>query len=224
MKTLVSWAVTILVLSFHSVESRGESDPDLLSLTIAEYKNEFRVHGYKLELELNTQSKVENATYQVGPNKTVRVILYGGLWLAPEMNDLGRMIAACHELGHIHQAVVFKTGIASEGDADYFATSQCAPRVLRNINTSIPPVSEFVSETCSLSKITNRKICEYISVGALAVGQMRARIYGQKSVAFETPDLSVVTETNGEHLSAQCSLDTYFAGSLGNPRPACWYK
>lgn len=43
------------------------------------------------------------------------------------------------------------------------------------------------------------------------------------SISFFTPSLRQVLYTYDEHPSAQCRLDTLFAGSIGARKPRCWF-
>lgn len=214
----------LLILTSEKSYANQATAYDLVNSVIEEYQNEFNIAGRTLEFEFKSTSQHENATYQFGPGNVVRIIIYGGLWFAKEMNASGLMLVACHELGHVRKAILEGGETASEGDADYFAAFECAPRVLQKISS--PPsasLPQFVLDACASSTQMKTEICKQVNSGAFALAQLRARIYGQKAIAFETPDPTVVTRTDGNHLSAQCSLDTFFAASLGKPRPACWF-
>jgi hypothetical protein len=193
-----------------------------LDLVAVEYQEEFLKQGKHLVGEINI-SPVENATYQIGPGNLVRLIVYGGLIWANEMNDLGLVIVACHEIGHVYSAVVSKKGIAVEGEADYFSASECAAKILRKLPASPnPTLPSEVLEQCKSASYLEPDICEKINGGALAVSRLRARIAAKPDPSFLTPDPLIVSQTS-DVLTVQCGLDTLYAASIGRPRPLCWF-
>ena len=195
---------------------------------------------------------------------------YGNIWEITISGGLARhakaaidafVIIACHELAH-HIGGAPKDPSSSEstkwssieGQADYFATSKCMRKYMQSDDNQaimegikVPPL---VIQKCkdSFGSAEQIAMCKRSSLASLAA--IRRLIKNPGSVAFTTPDKSVVAKTYYHHPSGQCRLDTLFAGSLCNKdayfdpsqsdakvgfcnrsdgykigvRPQCWYK
>jgi hypothetical protein len=134
--------------------------------------------------------------------QTDQVLIYGGMAKIRGMNEDSLILLICHELGHLYGGFPFKdeyNHLSAEGQADYWATKECFPKVITESN-----VERGLSAALILTAFFAEK--RHLPLPT-----------------EETPDLSVVTETMLEHPSPQCRLDTFIAGALNHPRPACWY-
>ncbi len=150
--------------------------------------------GWKLELRrLWTDGTVNAQTWHDG--KTVVIEMFGGLARYTGMTGEGMRLVACHELGHTLAGSPLYTGsdMSVEGQSDYYATSICAKAI----------------------GISKR--------GDQALANVLASLGGEGVPSIKTPDSTVVDSTLESHPNAQCRLDTYTAGRVGNDRPRCWY-
>ena len=219
-----------------------------------------KTKGGNLQIERKWTDETVNA-YAQRTGSTWSVSMFGGLARHQLVTDDGFMLVVCHELGH-HLGGAPKKGAwsgawaSNEGQADYFGAMKCIRRVLESDdNTTIiskMKVDQDVVEKCSMiyKNENEMALCERIAMAGKSLALLLGDLGGSPSVAFTTPDKSVVTKTNDNHPAAQCRLDTYYSGILcdksygidvddKNPvtgvcvkkdgytygvRPLCWYK
>jgi hypothetical protein len=173
-------------------------------------------------------------------------------WLAlPKMTVDVLALSSCHEMGHFVGGFPFKgprrrvddgTAVAAEGQADYFATKDCLPRLWAEDGSSnaaaFAELDSSQRELCTKahSDPKSQALCGRILITALQAAQ----IYHEEAVKqskrsnsgegkadpdgvtaegaadpkLETPDPSVVPRTYTAHSNAQCRLDTMVAGVL----------
>ncbi len=217
-------------------------------------------HGGKLELNRLWDDGTVNANAnQDGTTWTIN--MYGGLARYQNMTVDGMALVVCHETGH-HLGGAPKIGgdatywASNEGAADYFGVLKCLRYMFaEDDNTKI--VSEMsveptIQKTCA-TQFQDQKDQAICMRGATA-GTLLGRILGElgqdsQVPTVDTPDKSVVTETDDSHPAAQCRLDTYYqaanctaslatepvgdnyhTGSCTAPqfkmglRPTCWFK
>lgn len=215
--------------------------------------------GATLKMNNDWEDATVNAyANQVG--KTWNVHMFGGLARHPLVTDDGFMLVVCHETGH-HLGGAPKYGggndwAANEGQADYFGALKCMKRVLeKDDNQAIiskMTVDEEAKLKCEMAYKTGDDIalCERIAMAGKSLALLLGELGGNKNIAFETPDMTIVKRTYDYHPKAQCRMDTYFQASLcdkpfsedvssTNPiqgtcikrdgyllgtRPLCWYK
>jgi hypothetical protein len=217
--------------------------------------------GATLEMDNNWDDETVNA-YANRTGNTWHVNMFGGLARHPLTTDDGFLLVVCHETGH-HLGGFPKMGsifgnswAANEGQADYFGSLKCMKRVLeKDDNESIVAKMNVDSEATKQCQMVYKSsgdiaLCQRIAMAGKFLGALLGSLGGSTSVAFTTPDKSVVKKTFNDHPQAQCRLDTYFAGSLCDkaftedvsttsaipgtcikkdgysvgPRPLCWYK
>lgn len=172
-------------------------------------------------------STVNASAYQSG--KTWYVNMYGGLARRPEVTPDGFALVVCHELGHHFAGYTFGSGMswaANEGQSDYFATHMCAKviwgrdfrgnEMFRRFNAP-----QVVTAKCAEAWPNNTNAqgwCQRASAAGLSLATLLGALRSASAPApkFETPDTTVVRQTNSAHPEAQCRLDTYFAGALCN--------
>jgi hypothetical protein len=187
------------------------------------------------------------------------VNMFGGLARSPEITDDGFMGVVCHETGHHLGGAPRYNGTdwaSNEGQADYFATLKCLRRVMES-DDNVSIISKMTIDADAKTKCeavyksaSEVAMCERIAMAGKSLAALLASLGGESSVAFSTPDKSVVKRTNDQHPAAQCRLDTYFQGGLCDKavaeensstdpkpgtcvksegfkigtRPLCWYK
>ncbi|MBI4925238.1 MAG: hypothetical protein HY843_04865 [Bdellovibrio sp.] len=181
------------------------------------------LHGAKLSADKKWASGVVNA-YANQSKKDWTVYMYGGLARRAELTPDGFALVVCHELGHHFGGYFFYKSsnqwAASEGQADYFATSVCAKTAFVNTPWENPidseVVPEFVQKNCNQAWNTQleQKLCYRNALAGQSLANLMAALGSSGKPKFETPDTKVVTETYDYHPQAQCRLDTYFSGTL----------
>lgn len=157
--------------------------------------------------------------------RQVEVNMYGGLARRDEINPEGFALVLGHELSHAYGGEPFypqSDRMSGEGQADYEGAktaykkiADLVPELKQNIN-----VSDFISKTCA----TLGEDCKHSLYGGDSLGALLATLKGESKPDYETPDQTVVNETLTSYPdTVQCRLDTYLAGTLSKPRPACWF-
>lgn len=155
------------------------------------------------------------------------VHMFGGLARFEGMTKEAFALVLCHELGHhLGGAPVktdylgFKRWSSVEGQADYFATLKCMKRYFDSENNeriaSELRVSSLVWRECQSVYQTSKEVAKCVRVAhcGMQMAQVLATLSGQTDPDLSTPDPSEVDQTDELHPTAQCRLDTYFAGSL----------
>jgi hypothetical protein len=182
--------------------------------------------GGKLSIEgsWNNEKIVAQAAQMFG---TWKIQFSGGLARRPELTGDGMTLIICHEMGHLIGGFPFAggnpfvgTGMANEGEADYFSTHVCAkklwgPESVRNAEFR-QTVSRFAKEKCDqvYSTQSEQDLCYRSAVGAESVIATMAGLKNEPMAQFETPDPAVVTATNPNHPATQCRMDTTFQGAI----------
>jgi hypothetical protein len=185
--------------------------------------------------------------------------MYGGLARHPAITQDGMALVACHEMGH-HLGGAPKYGgtdwASNEGESDYFATTKCLHRVFADPGATAftrPSGDEGVAASAcakAYKGAKDRAVCTRSAMAGLSVTTLFTDLGGDPAAHFDTPDASVVSQTDDSHPASQCRLDTYFQGALctkpyttdmddNDPnvggcgradgytvgvRPLCWYK
>ena len=143
---------------------------------------------------------------------------------------------ACHELGHFFGGFPFhlipasserfaqiRTVAASEGQADYWATKDCLPRLWASDRAenaryaALTPADIAARCDAAWRDLDRRALCRRIAV----VSERFQHDYvGRGPARLATPDASVADYTRVGHLESQCELDTMLAGALcDRPQP-----
>lgn len=185
--------------------------------------------------------------------------VFGGLARHPSLSRDGFALLVCHEMGH-HLGGA-PTGLnygwpSIEGQSDYFSTLKCLRRIFADEDNATAIAGQNIDpdirDKCERahSKREDQLICLRSSLAGLSAARLIHELVGTGPLPqFSTPDTRIVKETDPEHPSAQCRLDTYVAGILcpassdQNPglhdptlntciegrdligfRPRCWYK
>jgi hypothetical protein len=205
------------------------------------YGPEVKAEGGTLKILRNWTDGEVNAGASRSPfGNTYILHMFGGMARHPQMTKEGFLLVACHEMGHhLGKSPTYPgTPMASEGQADYFATLKCMRKVLAVFNTA--------REASKLSRIAGRlasnacKRFERLSLDGAPDGaavclrshiaaETLATILGgltndkRKSKglpplpppSLQTPDESAVRNTIVDaYPGVQCRLDTYSSGAL----------
>jgi hypothetical protein len=140
--------------------------------------------------------------------ETDHLIVYGGIARIPGTTVDSFALTLCHEVGHLYGGEPFgdeHNRMAVEGQADYWATSECWEKIIHEL-----PMRE--------GSVQDRGVAAAIVLSAFFAANRNL-----PAPRVETPDTTVATQTNRTHPLPQCRLDTYVAGLEMNARPRCWW-
>lgn len=181
--------------------------------------------GGQLKIERNWTDDTVNA-YAQRIGSVYSVSMFGGLARESAVTQDGFALVVCHELGH-HLGGAPKSGWATnEGGADYFGALKCLRRVFHSPGSSVFTRMEsndaVAQKACdaSFKSASDRTVCLRSAAAGVSLGTLLNILGGgQVTPKLDTPDPSVVSQTDDSHPEAQCRLDTYFQASLC---PAKW--
>lgn len=156
-------------------------------------------------------------------NNNPIVMLNGGLARHPLITRDGILLVACHEIGHhlggapksFRGTSTLRGWSSAEGQADYFATTKCLPRVfsdgldIKSIDSEI----DNVNLKSALLKCRD-DVCARIALAGLSVSKIFASLKaGTPEPKILRNDLTVISKTIHSHPNPQCRLDTYLSGA-----------
>lgn len=225
------------------------------------YQNEISNLGGRLEVKRLWDNGTVNASaMRVGRRYIIN--MYGGMARFHGISEEAFALVACHEIGH-HIAGAPKinrwmsTWASNEGQSDYYAGLKCFRHIYQpheNLDwLAEAEVPEIVWNKCSYvwTQDEDRAACARFALAGENIAQLfRELKFPNTNLNFESPDPSIVIETDDGHPKPQCRLDTYFSAALcdkdveaplsdDNPeigtcvrsqgyqtgvRPLCWYK
>ena len=151
--------------------------------------------------------------------------MYGGLARDKAITQDGMALVACHEMGHhLGGAPKYDGGsnwAANEGEADYFASSKCLHLFFGDAATASftrPNLAsgDIPAEACGKSYKDEKDVavCVRSAIAGQSVTALFTELSGDPIARLDTPDKSVVKQTNDEHPASQCRLDTYYQAAL----------
>lgn len=151
--------------------------------------------------------------------------MYGGFARHPVMTEELLLMSLCHEAGHFMGGPPKKifSGRSYEGQADYYSTRICMKEMWKDADNQ-KAISGMTIDPLVREKCRGDDLCLRISMLSLSMSRFDALFSGGPTPQFSTPEKILVKQTNESYPSAQCRLDTYFAGAIGGPRPGCWYS
>jgi hypothetical protein len=152
--------------------------------------------------------------------ETDQVIVYGGTAAVNNGSEDSFALILCHETGHLYGGEPVSephNHLSVEGQADYWATNACLPKLLSALSDRAPSAS-------SMKYCMGDKNCARTVDAILALTAQFADNRNLPHPALNTPDETNVTTLNYTHASPQCRLDTMIAGMKNLSRPRCWYK
>jgi len=221
----------------------GISETDFRSV-IDEVTQVYKPIAQELGFSLNINGNWEDSTVNAYTSRNGDewyVAMFGGLARRKEVTRDGFMLVVCHELAHQMGGYPMDDWAAYEGQADYIATHVCSRKVFRKFPKF--SYSEIVIPRSCLvwTDKTEQKMCMRNLAAGQSLGNLLAALRNSPLPSYETPDQSVVTETQQAHPAAQCRLDSYRAGTLCTmewddtvipqvsnavcpTRPKCWFK
>ncbi len=229
----------------------------VLDLAERVYLNDFLAHNMRLQLHRNWDRDEHRASASQQEDRRGRIAIVsvtGGIARDPAITRDAFALIVCHEFGHHLAGAPHQWGFSAEGQADYFAASECLRRLLPLLPnyaaTAMHPIPHRLESECAshFSNDDEAYLCLRIAVAGEALSRYLATRKGLNPPNFLTPDSSTVTKTRFPAASPQCRLDTYRAAALCNSdtnrhipphlrwlctnaaqqqsalRPACWYR
>jgi hypothetical protein len=200
-------------------EERKREFGALIDQIISKFQSSAQVHGAVFSYEINWNSSGIGAFTQRLNNGTVwQISFYDGILRLPfATNDVITLIA-CHEIGHHIGGFPFKENgwAAAEGQADYFSTHACAPKLWidqKEKNAAFrTKVSSQLAVKCneSFSEEWRRDIC-YRSAVAMESMVLYEGYGTKKPPALALKEKTTVPTTLLMHPSPQCRIDTQMA-------------
>ncbi|XXX74575.1 hypothetical protein WMF30_43695 [Sorangium sp. So ce134] len=195
----------------------------------AAYATEAQAHGAQFTVRVEGR-----LTYiDIEEDRTWNIIVGTDLFRPGLTRDLAVFIG-CHEVGHALGGFPFKDGppqrtqvvglaqgqfgtvSAAEGQADYFASKDCLPRIwgddIDENSAYRALVSQATKARCDgvWASDAERDLCYRIALVANDFGVWLGGI----PASTDTPSTRVVTGTNVNNMGNQCRVDTIFAGAL----------
>ncbi|EQC45544.1 hypothetical protein [Bacteriovorax sp. Seq25_V] len=207
-------------------------------------------YNKKLIVERDWKNARVNAHATRDDQDNPMIVVRGGLARHPDITPDGLLLMLCHELGHHYGGApkIFRGNTdrrswsSAEGQADYFATSKCMPKIIEQDDSQVPEsVQKSVEQVC-FSVNCNRMVMAAMSVG---------RVFASLRTDWNVPEIGKTSEekiskTIYSHPNPQCRFNTFIAGvncdkeiyqdfdnddySIGAcvnderaSRPACWF-
>lgn len=229
----------------------------VLDLAERIYTGEFLARDLRLQLQRYWKSDAHRASASQQEDRQGRIAVVsisGGIARDAIITRDAFALIVCHEIGHHLAGPPQQSGFSAEGQADYFAASECLRRLLPLMPdyaaTAMHPVPRRLDHQCSTAFQDDDEayLCLRIAVAGEVLSRYLARRGGWHDPDFRTPDPTVATKTRFAPATPQCRLDTYRAAALCNPdanldaaprtrwlcghpvphpeavRPACWYR
>ncbi len=140
----------------------------------------------------------------------------------PTLSEDVLALVLCHELGHVFGGFPFigVGTLAAEGQADYFATKECLPRLFApdsHLNAAAgATIDPLVRAQCDEAwpALPDQQLCHRIASVSQDFGEFLAVRNDIPAPVQTQRDSSVVSITNDDHPSLQCRSDTLLAGAL----------
>lgn len=144
--------------------------------------------------------------------------LYGGFAKIKNANEDSLALIICHELGHLYAGAPYSNidlALSVEGRADYWAASECMPRVISKL-----PHKDARDE--SLMMCSGDLSCARILDASLIVTAHFAKNQKLEAPQLTLSDPTIVDTILKTHPSPQCRLDLFRAGALIENYPHCF--
>lgn len=195
-------------------------------------------------------------TRDLNDNPVIKIM--GGMARHPELTKDAFLLIVCHELGHYMggapKALRGNSGKLSwsstEGQADYFATAKCLPKIFKNQKENREIIKSVPGKNLrKAQKKCGKEDAQCIRVAMAALSA--SKVFHSLREFEDYPDLenldqSVAYVMDYGHPSPQCRLDTFLNGinckdklevmfdntdpkigacnSERADRPKCWYR
>lgn len=226
-------------LRYEVSKDKGMEERELLDEVIGEFKEIFSPYvkdktGKKLKIINEWENSKVNAHATKDNEDNLVIILNGGMARHPDMKKEGLYFILCHELGHFFGGSPkqfrgrsdLRSWSSAEGQADYFASKECLPKVFSHLASSGAHDNLIAdpNDQKEVDKICGDRTCSKVLLAGLSATKVFSTLKPWwKTPSFQTPNRSKVGVTNLGHPEPQCRLDTVVLGALRSPRPECWF-
>ncbi len=209
--------------------------------------------GKKLIVKGHWDKEKVNAYATKDDDNNPLIIINGAMARFEDMNEDSLILILCHELGHhfggapksFRGRSQRRSWSSAEGQADYFATSFCMEKSLKERDWGLVEKLNLSEESYRVLGCESSN-CRRIVQASYIVSKMFAAL----KMSWEEPSLErtasyEVSQTNFKHPEPQCRLDTYIAGmncgqkysvdfddkdpffgvcEINHTRPLCWFS
>lgn len=184
--------------------------------------------GATLQINRLWDNSTVNASAQE-TGSTYILNMYGGLARDPNINIEGFTLVVCHEMGHHLGGAPKESGwfgsswASNEGEADYYAALRCMRYIFNDadnqqyVNDHQKDIDPFLKQKCeeTWNNQADENLCIREGMAGVSVSYLFQELsQDTERPRFDTPDTSVVSQTEDSHPATQCRMDTYFQGSL----------
>jgi len=226
-------AIFIVLFAVNSPAHAETRLQNLREVFLRVYSNEVQTtYGAQLKIELSQ----ENPQYFGGgtlENDRFTIETGADLLSLKGMTPDAEAFVLCHEMSHLIGGAPKKElhpWASTEGQADYFATTNCLRRIFiqPELQPALAVLDPKIAGLCQhkFSSVTDTQLCARIGTAGenlilaiydfLGVPQMR-------KPSIETPAEPLKPGEKIDYPTLQCRLDTVVAGALQEPRPKCWF-
>lgn len=229
----------------------------VLDLAERVYLGEFLARNLRLQLQRDWHRDEHRASASQQEDrlgKIAVVTVSGGIARDTAVTRDAFVLIVCHEIGHHLAGPPQRWGFSAEGQADYFAASECARRLLPLLPdyaaTAAQPLPRSLERECDavFGNEDDAYLCLRIAVAGEALGRYFASRRGIPLPELAAQAPQTASETRFLAADPQCRLDTYHAAALCNQgdnrhlaphlrwlctdavrqraalRPDCWYR
>ena len=250
--------ITLLVLLLFSLPTSAQITQDLFNLivntAVSQYQQEFERQQQKLSIVAawNNDNVYANAWKMEDANgETGLIQISGGFARHPDITPDAFALILCHEIGHHIAGPPKIWKFSAEGQADYFAASDCLRKLF--MRPELPWTPKYVPRVVRLAcndafgKKEEQLVCARIALAGATLARYFALKRNLLTPLLSRQDRAIAQQTILVPASPQCRLDTYFAAALCNAetqldrknqpwlcqsakqtsksnRPKCWFK
>ncbi|MBK27170.1 MAG: hypothetical protein CME70_24415 [Halobacteriovorax sp.] len=221
-----------------------DSAKELSHLIVNEFSNDLKVKDLIIEVEFKDDLSLPSAYANWKVKKKVGLIKISNKLL--KLNSLDRKSFAsiiCHEIGHFlggtpYVRVKKGTGIFSfannypnmsaEGQADFFSTSVCLPRIVKFLTKESLPTIDLCHPDDSTCNLSLNSIIQVLEVYKEILNTVDIDTSPIDIFNLTTYPTAVMIDKPGEYPSMPCRAKTliegyYLSRGDNSPRPDCWY-
>jgi hypothetical protein len=167
------------------------------------------------------------------------ITIVGGILKLQGFDSDAAALVLCHEMGHGIGGPPYKSSIdldsadflsSTEGQADYFASKECLPRIWNQLprrHFDVPPQAHSKCRRRFHMNSSDYQFCvrSFTAMKGFILLRKKQAV-APISISFNSHETEIAKELNTDgryYPSPQCRLDTLMAGALQLPRPRCWY-
>ena len=215
----------------------------IINQTFALYSDQLSNDGRKIAIGIQEWETPYLSAWAFDSGEELTVNYWGGYARVNGTTLRSFALTACHEIGHLiggeptHTEGAFNPMMSAEGQADYFAASECFKKYIKRFPTRFDiELDPRLAGICEESFIDEeqKELCFETAQAGFDQSRIFAHLLRREIPDPLKPSSLIVEETLKDgYPTIQCRLDTYMAGAKshfpGNagqqsPRPKCWYR